>query len=245
MRFSFLFFALYFSLAPSFADELRIAVASNFTRTLKAIAVKFEKTSGHRVKISSGSSGKQYAQIKNGAPFELFFAADTLRPELLEKQGIALNGSRFTYAQGKLVLWSPRAHVVDNEGRILERQDFNHLAIANPKLAPYGSAAKEVLDGKGLWNALRGKLVQGENIGQTFQFVRTGHAQLGFIALSQLIHSGRRIEGSRWEVPQKLYSPIDQQAVMLKNTRVATEFLGFVKSEEVRSMIRQSGYSTP
>ncbi|MBC8210238.1 MAG: molybdate ABC transporter substrate-binding protein [Gammaproteobacteria bacterium] len=229
----------------SAADELRIAVASNFVQVLKKISQEFEKSSDHRVKISSGSTGKHYAQIKNGAPFDLFFAADSERPVLLEQEGRIIADSRFTYARGKLVLWSPLPQQVDSAGTVLEQGDFNYLALANPRLAPYGRAAKQLLDEKGLWKKLSGRMVQGENIGQTFQFVKTGNADLGLVALSQVIDASGEIEGSFWHVPQDRYAPIDQQAVLLKDKPAARAFIAFVKSDQMRSLIQRSGYETP
>jgi len=192
-----------------------------------------------------GSTGKHYAQIKNGAPFDAFFAADVRRPEHLEKEGVALPGSRFTYAVGKVVLWSPRTGYVDPQASVLERGEFHHLAIANPKFAPYGKAAQEVLQERGLWGRLSGRLVRGENIGQTFQFVNSGNAELGFVAYSQVKRPNQPIEGSFWEVPQALYTPIEQQAVLLKDNEVARAFLSFVRSDEALKIIRDHGYETP
>ena len=192
-----------------------------------------------------GFTGKHYAQIKNGAPFDAFFAADSKRPELLEKEAVALPGTRFTYAVGKIILWSPKEGYVDSEARVLEKGSFRHLAIANPKLAPYGKAAQEVLLACGSWAALKNKIVRGENIAQTFQFVQSGNAQLGFVAYSQVKQSKHPVVGSFWEVPQSLYSPIAQQAVLLKEKDTARAFLKFVKSEESLKMIREFGYDTP
>jgi molybdate transport system substrate-binding protein len=192
-----------------------------------------------------GSTGKHYAQIKNGAPFDAFFAADVRRPELLEKEGVALPGSRFTYAIGKLVLWSPKTGYVDPDASILERGEFHHLAIANPKLAPYGKAAQEILQALGLWDRHSGRLVRGENIGQTFQFVDSGNAEFGFVAYSQVKHPNQPIKGSFWEVPQSLYTPIKQQAVLLKDKEAARVFLSFVRSDEALKIIHDYGYDTP
>ncbi len=227
------------------ADEIRVSVASNFTEAIKSIAGRFEATTGHKVILISGSTGKQYAQIINGAPFDAFFAADTKRPKLLDKEGIALPGSRFTYAIGKVILWSPKAGFVENNIKVLEHGDFRHLAIANPKLAPYGKAAQEVLQAHRLWDAQRGRMVRGENIGQAFQFVKSGNAELGFVAYSQVKRPGHPIEGSLWEVPQALYSPIEQQAVLLKESDTARAFMLFVKSDEALDIIRGFGYGTP
>ena len=229
----------------SIAEEIRVAVASNFRIAIETLAERFEADSGHRVALIFGSTGKHYAQIKNGAPFDAFFAADIKRPELLEQEGMALAGSRFTYAFGKLVLWSPQAGYVDPEGKVLEQGTFRHLAIANPKLAPYGKAAREVLQARGVWNALKAKTVRGENISQTFQFVSSGNAELGLVAWSQVKQPGHPMTGSWWKVPQPLYTPIEQQAVLLKENTAARAFLSFMKSEKSRALIRSFGYDTP
>ncbi|MCG8425926.1 MAG: molybdate ABC transporter substrate-binding protein [Chromatiales bacterium] len=230
--------------SPALADELRIAVASNFTNTIKHLAAQFEQQSGHSITLIFGSTGKHYAQIKNGAPFDLFFAADARRPRLLDQEGIAVNGSRFTYAIGKLVLWSPQPGLVDPEGKVLSQQSFHHLAAANPKLAPYGKAAQQVLQQKKLWSELRGKIVRGENIGQTYQFVKSGNAELGFVAYSQIKSPDQVTEGSLWNIPQSLYTPIKQQVVALKESPAALAFLSFVKSSEGQTIIRSFGYGT-
>ena len=227
------------------AEEIRVAVASNFANVIKILALRFEAASGHKVALIYGSTGKHYAQISNGAPFDAFFAADIKRPELLEKAGFALPGSRFTYARGKIVLWSPRAGSIGAPGEVLAKGAFTHLAIANPGLAPYGKAAEEVLRARGLWDELKTRVVRGENIGQAFQFVNSGNAELGFVAYSQVRWPGHPVEGSWWEVPQALYTPVDQQAVLLKENEVARAFLSFVKSAESRALIRDFGYATP
>lgn len=229
----------------SVAVEIRVAVASNFTDAVKTISKRFEAETGHKVTLMFGSTGKHYAQIKNGAPFDVFFAADVVRPRLLEKEGIALRGSRFTYAVGKVVLWSPKAGYVDAEGKVLEQGEFRYVAIANPKLAPYGKAAQEILQARGVWDGLRERMVRGTNISQTYQFVKTGNADLGFVAYSQVKRPGRPVEGSLWEVPQKLYTPIEQQAVLLKESEVGRAFLAFVRGDEARKIIRGYGYGTP
>ena len=229
----------------SIAEETRVAVASNFRVAIETLAERFEADTGHEVSLIFGSTGKHYAQIKNGAPFDAFFAADIKRPELLEQEGAALPGSRFTYALGKLILWSPQAGYVDPEGKVLGQGTFRHLAIANPKLAPYGKAAREVLQARGVWNALKAKTVRGENISQTFQFVSSGNAELGLVAWSQVKQPGHRMTGSWWKVPQALYTPIEQQAVLLKENTAARAFLSFMKSEKSRALIRSFGYDTP
>jgi molybdate transport system substrate-binding protein len=227
------------------AGEIRIAVASNFAGAIKAAADHFEADTGHKVTLAFGSTGKHYAQIWNGAPFDAFFAADARRPELLENEGLALAGSRFTYALGKLVLWSPATAYVDPQGRILEHGDFRHLAVANPELAPYGVAAREVLIRRGLWDKFEKRLVRGENIAQAFQFVASGNAELGFVACSQVQRPGHQLEGSFWDVPARLYTPIEQQAVLLKDTGAGRAFMSFMRSEKAIRIIRDHGYEAP
>lgn len=227
------------------AGELLVAVASNFADALKYISASFEQNTGHRVKISTGSTGKHYAQIKNGAPFDIFFAADAHRPTLLEQESLTIKDTRFTYAIGKLVLWSPKPGFVDTQGRVLEQGDFHFLSIANPKLAPYGKAAQQVLQSRGLWNSLTSKMVRGENVGHAYQFVKSGNAELGFIASSQVKRPDSPIQGSFWDVPQEFYSPIEQQLVLLKDNEASRAFLSFVRSKEVLQMIRDHGYSIP
>ena len=227
------------------ADAIRVAVASNFKHAIKPITERFETLTGHRVTLIFGATGKHYAQIMNGAPFDVFLAADTKRPRLLEERGKALAGSRFTYALGRLVLWSPDPALVDARGKVLDEPDFRYLAIANPKLAPYGKAAREVLEARGLWESMRGRVVRGENVAQAFQFVSSGNADLGFVAYSLLRVPGRPATGSVWEVPATLYSPIDQQAVLLRSNDTAESFLSFVRSSESLAIIRDFGYATP
>ena len=235
----------------SLADELRVAVASNFYSTIKVIAEQFElkttNSSGqqHKVILIPGSSGKHYAQIINGAPFDIFFSADTERARLLEQSERTESGTRFTYALGKLILWSSMDNYVDLKGEVLKSKDFRYLAIANPKLAPYGKAAEEVLKSLNIWTDLGGRLVRGENIAQTFQFVSSGNAKLGFVAYSQIKSPNLSINGSFWEVPQSIYRPIEQQAVLLRDSALAREFLSFVKSDESLSIIYESGYGLP
>ena len=226
----------------AFANTIRVAVASNFSEPIKAIAARYESQTGHRLLLVFGSTGKHYAQIKNGAPFELFLAADTNRPQLLEKQGIAIDGSRFTYARGRLVLWSPRNNYVDAKGKVLDSGEYRHLAIANPKLAPYGKAAQQVLESRGLWKTSQRRLVRGESIGQTYQFVRSGNAELGFVAYSQINRPNHISTGSYWDIPQTLYKPIEQQAVLLKENIVARDFMSFLRTQEVKSLIKRYGY---
>ncbi len=231
--------------SKTLADEIRVAVASNFSEVIKILAERFEKSTGHQVILSFGSTGKHYAQIRNGAPFDVFLAADERRPKLLEQEGIALPGSRFTYAIGKLILWSPRKGYIDSAGAVLKQGTFRYLAIANPKLAPYGKAAREVLQALGLWKALAQQMVRGENIGQAFQYIKSGNADLGFVAYSQVKKPGLPIEGSCWEVPQELYTPIRQQAVLLKENAAAQAFLSFMQSDAALTIIQSYGYETP
>jgi molybdate transport system substrate-binding protein len=230
---------------PVGAGEIRVAVASNFAGAAREIASRFEQETGHRVVVASGATGKHYAQITNGAPFDVFLAADAERPERLESAGIAVPGSRFIYALGELVLWSPGSGYVDPEGRVLETGDFRHLAIANPRIAPYGRAAREVLTAAGLWESLQPRLVRGENIAQAFQFVGSGNAELGFVARSQVQRPGGAIDGSWWEVPQSLYAPIVQQAVVLADDATARAFTDFLRSAEARKIISDYGYGLP
>ncbi len=247
----FVFFGLLMGTSQAVADELKVAVASNFYPTMKLIAKHFElKTASsssqkHKVILIPGSSGKHYAQIINGAPFDVFFSADIERARLLEQEGRDVAGTRFTYALGKLILWSPTDNYVDSKGEVLSKKDFRYLAIANPKLAPYGKSAEEALRSLKLWTNLKKRLVQGENIAQTFQFISTGNAKLGFVAYSQIMNPGLSIDGSFWEVPQSIYKPIEQQAVLLKDSYIGREFLSFVKSDESLSIIYESGYGLP
>ena len=232
-----------FAPATAVADEIRVAVAGNFIGAMKALVNEFEDQTEHQVTIIPGSTGKHYAQIMHGAPFDLFFAADSLRPELLELKGLVEPNSRFTYAIGKLVLWSPSLKVIDSKARIIDG-DYRYLAIANPKLAPYGKAAKEVLQAIGLWDEIQEKLVRGENIAQTYQFVSSGNADLGFVAYSQLLIAGEPIKGSYWGVPAALHSPIEQQAVLLRESDAANAFLVYVKSDEALEIVQSFGYGT-
>lgn len=240
--------ALSIALQPAQGAEVRVAVAANFITAMKRITGMFEASTHNRVIASFGSTGALYAQILNGAPFDAFLAADRRRPRLLEKYQAAVPGTRFTYAAGRLTLWSAQAHYVDDKGRVLESGHFAHLAMANPKTAPYGAAAKQVLQSLGLWERLRPRIVQGANIAQTDQFVATGNAPLGFVALSQVEGANRAVRGSRWVVPGTLYRPIKQQAVLLKRGRgntAAKAFLKYLKGSQARLVIEKLGYGTP
>lgn len=242
---AFLFF-FQIVLPTAAAEEVRIAVAANFLATLNVIVNNFEQDTGHTVVISSGSSGKLYAQIKNGAPFDVFLSADVFRPKLLENEGLAVHDSRFTYAVGRLTLWSPDSNLVTEDGKaVLLNSTFDHLAIANPKTAPYGTAAKSTLQALGLWDRMRDRLVQGENIGQTFHFVFSKNAQLGFVALSQVLDPKINGAGSRWDVPVDFHEPLRQQAVLLvngQNNEAAKTFLHYVKGPKARRIIERFGY---
>jgi molybdate transport system substrate-binding protein len=224
------------------AEEIRIAVATNFTAAMRHLIARFEERSDHTVLASFGSTGGHYAQIKNGAPFVAFFAADAERPRLLEQQGIAVPGSRFSYAVGRVALWSPDPDRVDAEGRVLESGTFRHLAMANPALAPYGAAARETLLALGLWERLQPRLVTGQDIGQAYGFVATRNAELGFVAWAQLRQPGAEIPGSYWLVPESLHRPIEQEAVLLRDVPAARELVEFIKSDEARAIIRSYGY---
>ena len=233
--------------SAAFADEVRVAVAANFTAPMRLIATAFEKDTGHKVTLTFGATGKFYAQITNGAPFDVFLAADEQTPARLEKDGLAVSSSRFTYATGKLVLWSAQPGVVDAQGAVLKTGDFKKIAIAAPKLAPYGAAALESITKLGLFNGLEHRIVVGESIGQAFSFVATGNAELGFIALSQIYENGQIKRGSAWLVPQSLYSPIRQDAVLLgkgAGNEAAIMLLAFLKTENAKVVIRSFGYAS-
>jgi len=239
------FFALAMSAVPAPADGAKVAVAANFSAPMKVIVTAFEQETGHVVEVSFGSTGKLYAQIKNGAPFEALLAADERRPKMLEEEGVAITGSRFTYAIGSLILWSAKPSRVEDGGKVLEHGEFEKLAIANPKLAPYGQAAVETLEALDLWDAVQPNLVMGENIAQTFQFVDTGNAELGFVALSQVMQGGELTKGSGWVVPEELHAPIRQDAVILesgKDNRAVSELMEFLKSDKARTIIESFGY---
>ncbi|ESQ79639.1 molybdate ABC transporter substrate-binding protein [Asticcacaulis sp. YBE204] len=237
-----LLLALTLLAAPAFAHaaEVKVAVAANFTDTAKILAIAFEKKTGHKVVQSFGASGQFYTQIVNGAPFEVFLSADAERPVKLEADGLTVPGSRFVYAYGKLVLWSADRRV-DAKGAILFKGTFEKLAIADPAAAPYGVAAVETLKNMGLYERLQPKIVKGGNIAQAFTFVSTGAAEIGFVALAQ----AKTAQGSLWLVPQSYYTPIDQQAVLLKtgaNNPAAKAYLAFLKSPEAVKIIRTAGY---
>ena len=231
--------------AAAQAEVVQIAVAANFTAPARALAEIFARTTGHEAKLSFGATGAFYTQIKNGAPFDILLAADDERPIRLEKEGDTVPGSRFTYAIGQLVLWSAKPGLVDGEGAVLKGGNFNKIAIANPKLAPYGAAAVETMDKLGLAAALTPKLVTGESIGQTYNFIATGNAELGFVALAQVLDGGKLKSGSMWVVPAKYHAPIIQDAVILKRAAAnpaAKAWMALMRSPNTQDFIRSYGY---
>lgn len=230
---------------PARAAEVQVAVAANFTEPMKAIAAVFEKTTGHTALLTFGSTGKLHAQILNGAPFEVFLAANQASPQALEATDRVVPGSRFTYAQGKLALWSADPKLVDPQGQVLAQGGFRKLAIASPKTAPYGAAAVETLNALGLWRRVEPRLVLGESVGQTYAFIATGNADLGFVALSQVLEGGRLKSGSLWPVPPTLYRPIRQDAVLLRkgaDNPAAQALLTLLKSPRIHALVRSYGY---
>ncbi|ART78949.1 molybdate ABC transporter substrate-binding protein [Oceanisphaera avium] len=229
--------------ATATADEIRVAVAANFTDVIKQLGEEFSKQSGHQVSVSSGATGKLYAQIKNGAPYDVFLAADEQTPTKLDDEGVAIAGSRFTYALGSLVLWSANDNLIDDEQSVLKNQDFKHISIANPKTAPYGRAAQQTLEKLGFWDEFQPKMVRGENIGQAYQYVYSENAQLGFVAKSQVFKDDAFTGGSYWEVPTDMYDPIVQQAVLLKDNAPARDLLDYLRSDEASAVIKSYGYS--
>ncbi|ROO33220.1 molybdate ABC transporter substrate-binding protein [Pseudomonas sp. 7SR1] len=227
------------------AAEVQVAVASNFTAPLQVIAADFEKATGHKVVAAYGATGQFYTQIKNGAPFEVFLAADDSAPARLETEGDTVKGSRFTYAIGTLALWSAKTGYVDDNGQALKDNAFRHLSIANPKVAPYGLAATQVLDRLGLATQVKDKIVEGQNITQAYQFVSTGNAELGFVALSQVYKDGKLTSGSAWIVPARLHDPIKQDAVILGKGRdnpAATALMDYLKGPQAAAILQAYGY---
>lgn len=230
---------------PAQAAEVRVAVAANFAGPLAKIGEAFTAATGHQLLVSAGATGKFHAQIQAGAPFEVLIAADDETPRKLVAEGFAVAGSNFTYAIGKLVLWSAKPGFVDGDGQVLAGKAFEHLAIANPKIAPYGAAGLEVLKARGLLDAVVPKLVTAESIAQAYQFVVTGNAELGFVALSQAAVPGQAVQGSYWLVPPALYGEIRQDAVLLKNgekNAAARALLDYLKSAPAKAIIESYGY---
>lgn len=239
---------LVFHSAGVMADEALVAVAANFKGVVDTLVPRFEQQSGHELRVSIGSTGQFYSQIVQGAPFDVFLAADQERPARLEREHRAVAGSRFTYAIGRLTLWSPDPGRIAGDGAAtLERGDFRRLAIANPELAPYGTAAIAVLESLGLEERLRPKIVMGEDVGQAFGLVATGNVELGFVPLSYVLAPQNERPGSRWDVPAELYSPIRQDAVLLEHgadNAAARAFLQFLAGDEARAEIERRGYGT-
>lgn len=233
------------SLSSALAEEVNVAVAANFTAPMNVIAADFEKDTGHKAKLAFGSSGRFYAQIKNGAPFQLFLSADNEIPTKMAQEELAEAASQFTYAIGSLVLWSAKPDFVDPKGDVLKSGKFTKLAIANPKTAPYGRAAIQTLTKLGLLASMEPKFVQGENIAQTFQFAQTGNADLGFVALSQVMKDSKVTVGSAWVVPADLHEPIRQDVILLATGRgnaAAEALLKYLRSDKAKRVIRSFGY---
>jgi len=236
---------------PVHAEDIRVAVAANFLGTLEKLAEHFKHAHGHTVVPIAGSTGQLFAQIQRGAPYDVLLSADTERPAQLEAAGLTVKSSRFTYAVGRLVLWSPKPGAVDEGGSILKRSDLRFVAIADPKVAPYGAAAEQVLSRLEMLAPLRaaGKLVIGESVGQTHQFALSGHADCAFIALAQVIDASGKIPGSAWQIPETMYAPIAQDAVLLRESKhvpVAQLFLKWLREDRVAvEVIRNSGYALP
>lgn len=242
--------AALFALLASFAraGEVQVAVAANFAGPIGKIGEAFTAATGHTLKVSSGATGKFYAQIISGAPFEVLLAADDETPKKLVAEGHAVAGSNFSYALGRLVLWSAQPGFVDAQGAVLASDKVKHVAIANPKVAPYGAAAVEVIKARGLADAVTPKLVTAESIAQAYQFAFTGNAEVGFVALAQVAVPGKPVVGSYWLVPANLYGEIRQDAVLLKageKNPAAAALLGYLKSEAARKLIRDFGYGLP
>ena len=234
-----------FATGAAQADEVQVAVAANFTAPIQAIAADFEKDTGHKLVAAYGATGQFYTQIKNGAPFEVFLSADDTTPEKLEKEGDTVKGSRFTYAVGTLALWSAKDGYVDTNGEVLKKNQYQHLSIANPKAAPYGLAATQVLEKLKLTEATKTKIVEGQNITQAYQFVSTGNAELGFVALSQIYKEGKVASGSAWIVPASLHDPIKQDAVILskgKDNAAAKALVEYLKGPKAAAVIKSYGY---
>lgn len=229
---------------PAVADQILVAVAANFTPPFREIAMEFEQATGHQVRVVSGASGAFYAQIKNGAPFDVFFSADAERPKLLEEEGLGVKNSRFTYAVGRLVLWSPDPSLVKGADTLTSAR-ITHLAIANPKTTPYGMAAIQTMQKLGVWEKLQPRIVMGENLGQAIGFIESGNAELGFVALSQILDPKLNGKGARWDVPMDLHEPIKQDVILLVKGREnpgARALMEFIGGPQARAVIEQYGY---
>ena len=245
-RLRFLGFLLFYSAAINTqAAEISVAVAANFSSVLKDIAVEFQKDTGHQLAITPGATGKFYAQISNGAPFDVFLSADDETPRKLAQEGKAIAASQFTYAIGRLALWSPSPDLVDKSADILKTDKFKYIAIANAKVAPYGQAAVQTMQKLGVLTKIEPRIVQGESIAQTYQFVSTGNAQLGFVAVSQIVENGKIKTGSAWIVPEEMHEQLKQDAVVLQSCKHMTAcqaLMDYLKSEKVKKMMASYGY---
>ena len=248
MRKSFVWTFLFVAYATNLrAEEALVAVAANFSAPMQQIAASFQKDTGHQLKMSFGATGGIYAQIKNGGPFDVFLSADQITPQKLEAEGLGVAATRFNYATGQLVLWSKQDGLVDDKGQVLSGKNIQRIALANPKLAPYGVAAWETMTALGLLEELKPKMVQGDNIAQTYQFVSTQNAQVGFVALSQVFANGQLTSGSAWIVPPHLYKPIRQDVILLKNGKdnsAAKALLMYLKGEKAKAVMKSYGYLT-
>lgn len=237
--------AIFVITGAAHAGEVQVAVAANFAGPMEKLAAEFARDTGHKAVVASGATGKFYAQIRNGAPFEVMLSADDETPAKLEKEGQVVAGSRYTYATGRLVLWSAQDGVVDNGGNVLKTGNFKHLSIANPKTAPYGAAAVSTLTKLGMLDAVQARIVQGENIAQAWQFVSTGNAELGFVAQSQVWRDGKFTSGSGWIVPSSMHDPIRQDAALLtkgKDNDAAKALLDYLRTDKAKAIIRAYGY---
>jgi molybdate transport system substrate-binding protein len=245
---AFIFGSILFASISTQAAEIKVAVAANFTQTMKEISAEFEKDTKHKINLTQGATGKFYAQISNGAPFEILISADDETPAKLVKEGKAVAGTQFSYATGRLVLWSPDETLIQNDGAVLSTDKFKFIAIANAKVAPYGKAAIQTMQKMGLLMKLEPRVVQGESIAQTYQFVNSGNAQLGFVALSQVWDNGKIKSGSGWIVPDNLHEPLKQDAVLLnpgKDSPAALALLEYLRTEKAKSIIQRHGYKLP
>lgn len=232
------------SVVPAFAEQALVAVAANFIPPFREIAIEFEASSGHTLRVATGSTGNFYSQIKNGAPFDVFLSADADRPKLLEGEGLGVKNSRFTYAIGRLVLWSPNPDLMKGE-QTLRSERFKHLAIANPKTAPYGGAAIQTMQKLGVWEKVQPRIVMGENLSQTMGFIESGNAELGFVALSQVIDPKLKDKGARWDVPKDLHEPIKQDVILLttgQQNPAARALMEFIGSPKAQAIIERYGY---
>lgn len=248
MRKSFVWTFLFVAYATNLrAEEALVAIAANFSAPMQQIAASFQKDTGHQLRMSYGATGGFYAQIKNGGPFDVFLSADQITPQKLEAEGLGVALTRFNYATGQLVVWSKQDGLVDDKGQVLRNKNIQRVAMANPKLAPYGVAAWETMTALGLLEELKPKIVQGDSIAQTYQFVSTQNAQVGFVALSQVFANGQLTSGSGWIVPPHLYKPIRQDVILLKNGKdnlAAKAFLIYLKGEKAKAVMKSYGYLT-